>query len=112
MVLNTFLASGNVFFLMITIANSLYPDQDQKILNWIQTYWHSDSVPERMFRKKAANRSTFLSDIIVILKFKVMSPCFVAFQHTQELLEYINKGITVFKIFIWGGISSDVWSEI
>ena len=24
----------------------------------------------------------------------------------------INKGITVFKIFIWGGISSDIRSEI
>ena len=25
---------------------------------------------------------------------------------------YGIKGITVFKIFIWGGISSDIWSEI
>ena len=38
----------------------------------------------------------------------------------DKLLDYmfilkildINKGITVFKIFIWGGMSSDKWSEI
>ena len=23
-----------------------------------------------------------------------------------------NEGKTVFKIFIWGGLSSDIWSEI
>ena len=24
----------------------------------------------------------------------------------------VNKGMTVFKIFIWGGISSDIRSEV
>ena len=24
----------------------------------------------------------------------------------------ISMGITIFKIFIWGGILSDIWSEI
>ena len=34
--------------LLITFENSLEPDQDQI---WIQSVWHSDSVPEIIFWK-------------------------------------------------------------
>ena len=29
-----------------------------------------------------------------------------------KLPKSIRMGITIFKIFIWGSISSDIWSEI
>ena len=35
---------------MITFANSLGPDQAQHDV-WIQTVWHSDGIPKRIFDK-------------------------------------------------------------
>ena len=33
-------------------------------------------------------------------------------QFETKLQKYIRMGITIFKIWIWGGISSDIGSEI
>ena len=33
-------------------------------------------------------------------------------QFETKLQKCIRMGITIFIIFIWGGISSDIWSEI
>ena len=32
--------------------------------------------------------------------------------NSKQVLTCIRMGITVFKTFIWGGVSSDMWSEI
>ena len=42
------------FVLLITFANSLNPGQAQQKsgLIWIQTVWHSDGIPERLFLQK------------------------------------------------------------
>ena len=54
---NSFLASGDFRHLLITLANSLDPDQRTDLF-W--TVWHSDRVPEIFlekvnFEKKSAN---------------------------------------------------------
>ena len=40
-------------FQLITFANSLDPDEDRQmsVLVWIQSVWHSDSVPEFFLNK-------------------------------------------------------------
>ena len=38
--------------------------------------------------------------------------CVTKFTMLGLLLKFANKGITVFKFVIWGGISSDIRSEI
>ena len=46
----SFHASCYFCHLLITFANSLDPDHDQmSVLIWIQTIWHSDSVPDFFF---------------------------------------------------------------
>ena len=37
---------------------------------------------------------------------------FVYYGYSRYISSQYNKGITVFKIFIWGGILSDIQSEI
>ena len=50
---NYFLANGDFCHLLITFANNLDADEDDKmsVLIWIQTVCHADSVPERIFGK-------------------------------------------------------------
>ena len=52
--LNTFLSSDNFCLLMIAFTNSFGPRSGPTkllVLIWIQTVWHSDSVPEIIFWK-------------------------------------------------------------
>ena len=53
---NFFIACGDFLRLLITFANSLDPDQTDRmlvmVLILIQTVRHSDSVPERIFLSK------------------------------------------------------------
>ena len=48
-----FLANGDFCHLLITFANNLDTDEDDKtsVLILIQTVDHTDSTPERFFRK-------------------------------------------------------------
>ena len=48
---NCFLASGELCHLLITFANSLYPDQDQHDIS-PELDCNSDGVPERFLKKK------------------------------------------------------------
>ena len=56
-----------------------------------------------------------LFDIINYIIFRWMMYGFMQLamlQFKKELQKYIRMGITIFKIFIWGGISSDIPTEI
>ena len=46
--INAFLVSGYFCCLLITFANGLYKSL---VLIWIQTFCHSDNVPERFFEE-------------------------------------------------------------
>ena len=54
-------------------------------------------------------------DVIIYVIFRLMT-CGIArlatLKFETKLQECIRMGITIFKIFIWGGISSDIRSEI
>ena len=52
----SFFAWGHFCHLLITFANSLDQDQDQPVLIWVQMVWHSDSVSERISKKKISRR--------------------------------------------------------
>ena len=44
------------------------------------------------------------------IKYTIFKPSVVT--TAVDLLLFFIKGITVFKVFVWRGISSDIWSEI
>ena len=54
-------------------------------------------------------------DVINYVTFRWMTcgiMLFATLQFETKLQKYIRMGITIFKIYIWGGISSDIRSEI
>ena len=54
-------ASSNFCRLLITFANSFDPDQAHKMsgLIWVQTVWHSDVIPERLFWKSNLKKQKY-----------------------------------------------------